>query len=454
MNFKTGIPFNIPNRNIALSLLISVGILIRLAYLLVLSSVNPSGILFHDSFDYIHLGNNLYHSGQFSRELAAPFYPEHIRVPFYPLIVGFFNNNYLGIIIFQIILSGLNTFLLFNILEQLKLKYTTVLLVTALLVLNITSVALSNIVLTEIISETLLLGAIYFSIKFLKTNKHYFLLFSSVFLGFLIFTKPLYLWVVPLSVLFLAIKMKRYSLLMLLLIPGLIYVAWSIRNYKTFGSFFYANIDVQNLAFFRVAQIDSELNGYSIEINQELIRTETAEKLKGSFNKIYEHDTPLYYQQLKNDALDKVLKHPLLFVKLNVYNACKLVFNPVNKIIYYQFDKNEEMKEKKIRMYSFKERLIHFFSDFSILDLLLFTLSIFYSLLVLVALLFCVRYLFLTTSVELTLIAAFCLLIFVLTIGPEADARLRYAFEPLAILLLANPINNYFSNHDDKEEFN
>lgn len=301
------------NHLILIIFLVSFTLLIRLSYFFILISKNPQGVLTFDSYPYLQLGENIWNHQIFSRLQNSPYYAENIRVPFYPLIIGLFGKKIFTVLIFQIMLCGLNSYLIITICRHLKLTTRYIIITTLLYAVNLNSCIQSTTILTEVLCETLVLGATLCLALYQNKKNLIHIFLSSVLFGLVLFTKPIFLWALPILFITLIIKSKDIKLIILILFPLLIYTGWSLRNHKIFNKFFYANIDIQNLAFFRAAQIDAYYNGLSIETNQQLIRTITIEKLKTKFNRIHEHDTPIFYNQLRDDAIDKIKSHPLVF---------------------------------------------------------------------------------------------------------------------------------------------
>lgn len=439
------------NRLILVIFLVSFTLLIRLSYFFILISKNPQGVLTFDSYPYLQLGENIWNHQIFSRLQNSPYYAENIWVPFYPLIIGLFGKKIFSVLIFQIMLCGLNSYQIIAICRQLNLTTRYTILTTLLYAVNLNSCIQSTTILTEMLCETLVLGATLCLALYLNKKYLIHLILSSLLFGLVLFTKPIFLWVLPVLFITLIIISKKIKLFILLLFPLIIYTAWSFRNYKIFNKFFYANIDIQNLAFFRAAQLDAYYNGLSIETNQKLIRTITVEKLKTKFNRVHEHDTPIFYNQLRSDALNKIKSHPIIYLKLNLLNAFKLIVNPCNKILNYQFDKNQMHLELINSNLNFNDKIIVFFNSFKLIDYLILLLSITGSFICIIALFASLFYIYKKNNLIVVALSVLILTLFALSIGPEADARLRYMFEPLSMLLFGKFINDFILNNNQNK---
>lgn len=434
------------NPLITIVFLVAVSLLIRLLYFFILITKNPEGVLTFDSYPYIQLGKNIWEQHVFSRLQNSPYYAEHIRVPLYPLIIGLFGNKLLNIIIFQIVLCGLNTYLIIAICKQLKITIKITILVSLLYSISINSCLQSTTILTEIFCESLVLSAMLCLAIYLNKNSILYLIFCSLLFGLALFTKPIFLWIIPVLVFVLMVRSKKIKMGLLLLFPLIIYTGWSFRNFKIFNKFFYANIDIQNLAFFRAAEIDAYFNNLSLDINQQLIRTITVEKLKSEFKMVHEYDTPIFYNQLRSDAIDKITSHPFVFLKLNLINSIKLIFNPCNKILNYQFDKHQMQLELKNKDLNWKEKINVFFKSINTIDYLILLLSLLGSFICMLAIFAAFYFLFTKNNLIVIAYSVLILTLFVLSIGPESDARLRYILEPIAIVIVGKLFNDHVLN--------
>lgn len=129
----------------------------------------------------------------------------------------------------------------------------------------------------------------------------------------------------------------------------------------------------------------------------------------------------------------------------------KLLFNPCNKILNYQFDKNQIHLELRNRNLYFKDKFIVFFNSFKLIDYFILLLSIIGSLICIFALFASLLYFYKKNNLIIVALSILILTLFALSIGPEADARLRYIFEPLSMLLSGKFINDFILNNNQNK---
>lgn len=167
------------------------------------------------------------------------------RVPGYSLLYLSFvaidaQQGIKYLMIFQLLLFGLSSILFFEILRLLLISDVLCYLVTALYVLLPNFYAYAYFTLTEAITPTLVLIALYGLLKHISTQQSYYLLLSSCFLAVAVYTRPLALIIfaiyIPLLVqkpLFLKAKLFK---MLLICMPLLTFASiWTTRNYIISG---------------------------------------------------------------------------------------------------------------------------------------------------------------------------------------------------------------------------
>jgi hypothetical protein len=409
-----------------------------------------NGLLIHDSYEYIQLAKNLITKQIFSRQPLEPFYPEHIRVPGYPLFILLLKQNYLAIVIAQIILNTLSVAISLLLLKQLNASKYNLIIAGVLLIINPASFILSTTVITESISVfTLILAIIILCKQITKST----LILSGILLGYLIFIKPLFYFLPLLIMLLVTIKQKNLKPLLLLIFPAILIIAWSYRNYRHFNKFFYSNIYIQNLAFYRAGEIKAKTNNISLEEAQNIIRKEVQQLTAPRFNYCYEHDTPLFYEQLQQYSLQLIKKHPLVYIKSSIINSFILVFNPPINYLHNQL-KQAPIKPNQNQFISFSTKMFFHLQQYSPLEFLILFCSLTISVLIFLGIVYSLIILakWNKYAINKQIIAITIIYVFLLSIGPEGDMRLRYMLDFQAIILGVNFILNKLLYDNIKKE--
>jgi len=216
----------------------------------------PEVTIFGDTLDYLKAAENLRTSGVlYSGDLEKPIDPALYsrRTLLYPLFIAFFSmiwKSNIFIILLQIGLNFLNVFLLWRILTLFNTSHKLKYVIIALYLFYPAQVIYTQIFMSEILLQTLLLFSFFFLINFLQ-NKRLFLLFLfNLFLTLALLTKPvlLYFWIPNLLFhLWLALHFKKRIIFLFSVIFIITALLWNYRNYQRTGYFHYSSIKNVNL---------------------------------------------------------------------------------------------------------------------------------------------------------------------------------------------------------------
>lgn len=224
---------------------------IHLLYFFIANQVGS--IYLVDSFGYLNQAKNiLLHNCWYAEEWNATTLIDYftIRPPFYAFFLYtiklFFTSDYVVLFI-QNLMSIFNIFLLWKMLEQQKIaeKIIKIILVSAL-ILYPSQLIHANLIMTEMLFQTLLIIIFYFSVELIKNPTIRNAFFVSVALSFAMLTKPvIILFGIVLFVYFLFIHLRQSKIFLLpfLLIP-LTYHILCKQNEHTTGYYHYSSIKV------------------------------------------------------------------------------------------------------------------------------------------------------------------------------------------------------------------
>lgn len=204
-----------------------------------------------DSDEYLYQANNLrYHFSTYSGDLEEPIKTKlyTLRAPFYPMVIMFskfiYNSDW-TILIFQNLLSIINLLLIINLLSHFKFKFNIYPWIALSLILFPTQFIYANMVMSEIIFQSLILLAFLSIYKYLSSSTIKYLLLFNILISLALLTKPvmLYFWIPNLLFSFwLFYKYRKPAIIFLALLLPATGLARSYHNLQTTGYFHYSSI--------------------------------------------------------------------------------------------------------------------------------------------------------------------------------------------------------------------
>ncbi|MCW3072735.1 MAG: hypothetical protein JWO44_2625 [Bacteroidetes bacterium] len=328
--------------NKPLLIILLLAFIIRLTLLITVFVKNPDGIYVYDSYGYWNLGYNMFHEGTFSQSENAPLDPDYYRTPVYPLFIAFaemIGPEGFSIIILQIILSVLTCYIVYRLAEQItgnRFISNTAALIVAL---DLPSVAMTTIVLTETLFTFLMILSFYFFTRFLKNDQRKDILYAAVFSGLLILCRPIAFCIPLLFIAFILYKNIRSIKIFLrntLLYGGIVLLVlspWLARNKITFGHFFVSVIREHNLLNYQAAAVYAERYGRSLPGSQSILRWKTFREFKGNaYKQPYE-----YAAFIEKEALSVISDSPIIFMKQQVIQVGYFFLKPTCAYFEIQF---------------------------------------------------------------------------------------------------------------------
>lgn len=248
-------------------------VIIHLFYFII--AVIYGNIYMADSYEYLQQAFNLKNYSSvycldFSQPINIHFFTK--RPPLYGFIIMILkiimNTDYI-ILFVQNLMSFLNIIGIVKLLEDFNfsINYKRVLLI--LLILLPVQYIYCNMVMSEILLQTLLFWSFYYFVMFIKNSKIEYILACNVFLALAVLTKPvlLYFWIPNLILLiFLFLKERRITIILPGLIMPVVIFLLSFYNYHTTGSFHFSSIRQMNLvgynSAFLLVNVYGEEEGY------------------------------------------------------------------------------------------------------------------------------------------------------------------------------------------------
>ncbi|HLC82336.1 MAG TPA: glycosyltransferase family 39 protein, partial [Bacteroidia bacterium] len=315
--------------------------IIRLILLFAIMIKNPDGIYVHDSYGYWNLGYNLTNSGIFSRSENIPLEPDYYRTPVYPIFIAFaelIGPEGFSIILLQIIIAVLTCYFAHRIAYLLTTNSFISNTAALIVAIDLPSVALTNLVLTETLFTFLLVISFYFFIRYFQTGKTSGLVFTAIFSGLLILCRPIAFFIPFLFSAFILYRSYRdiRNLFKLLIIHFctvfLTLSPWLIRNKITFNHFFLSVIREHNLLNYQAGAVYAEVSGQPLPRTQSYLRWKTFKEFKGNA-----HEQPYEYAKfIEKEALSIITDNPAIFLKQQATQVAYFFLKPTRAFFEIQ----------------------------------------------------------------------------------------------------------------------
>lgn len=280
---------------------------------------HPEVAVIGDAGEYIQEAENILkyqtsYCGDLTKEVDLDLMTR--RPPLYPLILSIslliFGKAQL-ILLLQLCLTLLNGCLIYQITGYYKIAFRWRLIVTIIFLVYPSQFIFTNILMSEVVLQSLLVGAFYFILKYNDTVKISYLLFYNLCLVAAVLTKPimLYFWIPNLFIHgWFYIRDQKKAILILPFIFILAISGWSYRNYKQTGVFHYSSIKNHNLLRYNIRGFLT--NQYNAEEAEQIIsklNREAAEKSS------YAEKYRFFENEIFHIILNNVLSYSVFHLK-------------------------------------------------------------------------------------------------------------------------------------------
>jgi 4-amino-4-deoxy-L-arabinose transferase-like glycosyltransferase len=328
-------------RKYPLLIILTFAFLIRIIYFVCIIIRNPDGIYVFDSYGYWQIAFNVREYGIFSQSYDFPIEPDYFRTPVYPLFIIL--SEALGpegfsIIVFQILLGVLTCYFTYKIARELTGSDFISNISALIIAIDIPSIVMNNLVLTETLFTFLLIISSYVFIRFLKTKKISSLIISSILCGASILCRPIGFFLPLLFVVAIAFNMRKelkkvISHSLIFCFVCLLAVSpWLIRNKITFNHFFSSVIREHVMLNYEAGSIYAEKNNIPLAEAQSILRWKTFREFQGEADKKpYE-----YAGYIEKEALKIMFDNPEILIKHQLKQFLHFYLKPCRAYIDIQ----------------------------------------------------------------------------------------------------------------------
>ncbi len=286
-----------------------------------------------DAGEYLKVAENFtkhgtFYCGDLNETINPDLYSR--RLFLYPLWIAIFRHVPL-ILFFQIILSMITGLLIMRILKFQKVKRKWIAAVLILFFLYPSQIIFTQMLMSEIFLQTLLVCAFYFLLLYVRRMKFIHLFVCNLFIAGAVATKPslLYFWIPNVLLhICLFLKYRKTVILAFPLLMILVISLWSYRNDRLTGVYHYSSIKKHNVLNYNVRSF--LIKRYDRETADRTIAAiETAAAEKGTYRAAY--------HEIENESWKIIKQHWLKYSIHHLQGGLNFFLDPGRFEIYNFF---------------------------------------------------------------------------------------------------------------------
>ena len=331
---------------VGLVLVLCVALAARLALFAAILVRNPErGFFEPDSNRYWVMAGNVAGHGGFSLSTAPPLEPDHSRTPAYPLMLAAVRKLGLGVpwaIVAQILLSCATCLMIVRLAYAVSGHRTAALLAGAIFALDVPSVVMDNLILTETLFTFLLTLSIWLLVAHLKRPERLGLLLgSAVLLGASVLCRPIAVFL-PFVLGGVIVLLRPRPLrsaagraAAYLAVSLLVVAPWLVRNKVVFGSPFLCTRGQHNLLYNRAAGVYMVTHGASFREAQEALYQEAQSTFEPEAGSAAARAVQLKRHEARL-AISLLMQHPLIYARNHVWSVIQILLKPLRSAIDIQ----------------------------------------------------------------------------------------------------------------------
>jgi hypothetical protein len=307
---------------------------------------HPNGFLVYDSWGYLNIAHSWFHHGAYSQMTQAPFTPDASRTPLYPMLIYIFHLLQMGvfyIVLLQCMLSAATAWVWWKCIGTAGINILDprlFILVSVLLVFDISSIILAATIGTETLFVFLLSLSLWCTLRWWSNRKIIALLGSAAFLSLAALCRPVALYLLmsmPVALLLLSDvpwRKLRWYVLTFLIVCG----PWFVRNKAVFGTYFFSSISTVNLLFHTAAGVNAQANNSTRSSEEYIYRNE----LLGDLDFNNSEAIPVFIQRADSVFYSTVKSHPAIFATMWAKGIFYFFAKPLRSYIDVQTGYTEE----------------------------------------------------------------------------------------------------------------
>lgn len=287
-----------------------------------------------DSYEYLQQAFNIRNFGSFycldfNQPIEMHFFTK--RPPLYGLLIMvikvIYNSDFLVLFV-QNVLSMLNIIGLMKILDKQNFNFDFRKLVLVFLICLPAQFIYANMIMSEMLLQTLLFWSFYFFLLFTEEGKTRHIILCNILLALAVLTKPVlvYFWIPNLLLLiYLSIKMKRPRIVFAGALMPVVIFALSLYNYYTTGSFHYSSIKHVSLTGYNSAFLNIKVYGEEEGTRRNLEVRAHLDSIK-SFPEVIKEEERIGY--------GIILEHKYEYMKFHLSGMINFLMDPGRFDIY------------------------------------------------------------------------------------------------------------------------
>lgn len=297
--------------------------MIRVAWWLTVL-LTSSGYVGPDSATYLLLADNVLNEGVFSLMPYAPFIPDMIRTPGYPVFLIPFRagaTSFAFIALIQSALGALVPLLLYDSAKRLNAPSSR--LGALIVMVDFCLLLFTPMVLSDGLFVLLLTASLWMFIRGMTQSSWWW--GASLLLGAAVLVRPIGLYLPLLFFIWMVAQSRNWKRPVLVLLIGLLPVfGWKMRNDYIFGTAALSTMDMNNLLLFNAAAVKAETSGRPFEDVQREYIDAAREAMR---------DAPVpgagaYRNWAKREAMEILTAHPGVFAGQSAEKMALYFFKP------------------------------------------------------------------------------------------------------------------------------
>ena len=318
---------------------LAASLLLKLAALALIYSIDPSRVLGGDSQSYENPALALLETGSFAESPQTPQLPETKRTPGYPAFIAatymIFGRSRFPVILLQICLSTATLGITYTIARRLW-NSRTALIAVVLLALDVATFHSSQKLLTDTLFAFLIAVAVAAGVRLLLSDspRKWSALLLGGALALATLVRPIgYYLVFPVLIGLLVYataarwNWKRVAVVLILTAgPSLVLVGgWQFRNYRATGSFEFSHMRGHNLLWYRGAGIVAQRDHIALD--------EARQRIEDSLPDMEGWTTAEQCDRYAREGMSLIRRHPLLLVRMQVRECADLLLAPAQVLL-------------------------------------------------------------------------------------------------------------------------